>query len=299
MPFGLKSAGNTFVRAVQIILHPIREFSDSYVDDMSTFSDDFDGHVGHLRQFFTVVRLAGLTLNLEKCSFAKQKIKYLGHIIGCGMHRPDPELLKAVAEMKPPTTKKQLRQVLGLFSYYRAYVDRFSEHAKPLTDLTGGRKPTILRWGDTEQRAFETLRRLICEAPVCAVPVPGRPFNLYTDASAVMVGCQLTQYDDSGVEHPVAFVSHKLTATQCAWSVIEREAYAVVWALSRFRNIIFGAQISVFTDHNPLKYLNESMPKSAKLTSWSLALQEYDLELKYTRGTCNSVADCLSRVDMD
>ena len=175
---------------------------------MSTFSDDFDSHVGHLKQFFTVVRLAGLTLNLKKYSFAKQEIKYLGHIIGCGMHHPDPERLKAVAEMKPPTTKKQLRQVLGLFSYYRAYVDRFSEHAKPLTDLAGGRNPTILKWGDTEQRAFETLRRLICEAPVCAVPVPGRPFNLYTDASAVMVGCQLTQYDDSGVEHPVAFASH-------------------------------------------------------------------------------------------
>jgi len=243
MPFVLKLAGNTFVRSVQIILHPIREFSDSYVDDMSTFSDDFDSHVGHLKQFFTVVRLAGLTLNLKKCSFAKQEIKYLEHIIGCGMLRPDPERLKAVAEMKPPTTKKQLRQVLCLFSYYRAYVDRFSEHAKPLTDLTGGRKPTILRWGDTEQRAFETLRRLICEAPVCAVPVPGRPFNLYTDASAVMVGCQLTQYDDSG-EHPVAFASHKLTATQCAWSVIEQEAYAVVWALGRFRNNFWGTDIS-------------------------------------------------------
>ena len=97
---------------------------------------------------------------------------------------------------------------------------------------------------DTEQRAFETLRRLICEAPVCAVPVPDRPFNLYTDASAVMVGCQLTQYDDSEVEHPVAFASHKLTATQCAWSVIEREAYAVVWALGRFRNNFWGTDIS-------------------------------------------------------
>ena len=130
--------------------------------------------------------------------------------------------------------------MIGLFSYYRAYVDRFSEHAKPLTDLTGGRKPTILVWGDAEQQAFETLRRLVCEAPVCSVSVPGRPFSLYNDASAVMVGCQLAQCDDSAVEHPVAFASQKLTATQCAWSVIEREAYAIVWALNRFRNIILG-----------------------------------------------------------
>jgi len=118
--------------------------------------------------------------------------------------------------------------VFGLFSYYRAYADRFSEYAKPLTDLTGGRKPNILVWGDVEQQAFETLRRLVREAPVCSVPVPGRPFSLYTDASAVMVGCQLAQGDDSGVEHPAAFASQKLTATECVWSVIEREVYAIV-----------------------------------------------------------------------
>jgi len=72
MPFGLTSAGNTFVRVVQTILHPIRDFSDSYVDDLSTFSDDFSGHLDHLRQFLTVVRSSGLTLNLKKCSFAKR-----------------------------------------------------------------------------------------------------------------------------------------------------------------------------------------------------------------------------------
>jgi len=77
-------------------------------------------------------------------------------------------------------------------------VKNFAEIAKPLTDLTGGQKPTILQWGDAEQQAFDSLRRLVCEAPVCAVPVPGKPFTLYTDASAVMVGCQLTQCDDMG-----------------------------------------------------------------------------------------------------
>jgi len=131
---------------------------------------------------------------------------------------------------------------------------------------------------------------------VLAVLVPGKPFILRIDASAVQVACQLAQCDAEGNEHPVGFASQKLTSAQCSWSVIEREAYAIVWALNRFRNIIFSAQITVFTDHNPLKYLSESAPKSAKLTRWALALQEYDLVLKYTRGVCNSVADCLSRM---
>lgn len=204
--------------------------------------------------------------------------------------------MRAVAELKPLFTKKQLRQILGLFSYYRSYVPGFAAIAKPLTDLTGGRQPTILQWGATEQLAFETLRSKIAGAPVLLVPRPGQPFLLYTDASTIAVACQLAQYDDQGAEHPVAYASLKLTATQCAWSVIEREAFAIVWALRRFRNVIFGAHITIYTDHNPLSYLTESAPKSAKLTRWALALQDYEFTIKYVRGTNNIVADSLSRL---
>ena len=72
-----------------------------------------------------------------------------------------------------------------------------------------------------------------------------------------------------------------------------------MWALGRFRNIIFGAPVTVFCDHNPLKYLTESAPKSAKLTSCSLVLQEYDLIIEYLRDASNKVADCVSRLGCD
>jgi len=296
MPFGLKNASNTFVRAVECILRPIKQFSDSNVDDLSAFSDNFQAHLAHLREFLRTIRVNGLTLNLKKCSFAKQTVKYLGHVIGENFHQPDPERLDAVAKMTPPNTKKRLQQVLGLFSYYGSYVRDFATIAKPLTDLTAKRMPALLNWGESEQKAFETLQRLVCEAPVMAIPVPGRPFHLYTDASAIAVGCQVAQYDDNMREHPVVYASMKLSATQSAWSVIEREAFAIEWALNRFRNIVYSAHVTVFTDHNPLQYLSEGAPKSAKLTRWALALQEYNLTIKYTRGVCNSVADCLSRV---
>jgi len=99
------------------------------------------------------------------------------------------------------------------------------------------------------------------------------------------VGCCLSQLDEDGFEHPVAYASLKLSPTQCAWSVIEREAFAIVWALGRFRNVIFCSHMTVFMDHNPSSYLCNSAPKSAKLTRWALALQEYDQTLRYTRGS--------------
>jgi len=147
----------------------VRVFSDSYVDDLSAFSGDFATHLEHLKQFFGVIRSSGLKLNVRKCSFAKPEIKYLGHLIGCGKHRPDPDMTKAVYEMKPPTTKKQLKLVLGLFSYYRTYVPYFAAIAKPLTDLTAERQPFVLQWGAQEQSAFEVLRTKISETPVLLV----------------------------------------------------------------------------------------------------------------------------------
>ena len=90
------------------------------------------------------------------------------------------------------------------------------------------------------------------------------------------------QRDAAGVENPLAFISQKLTATQCQWVTIEREAYAIVWALERFRDLVLGHRITVYCDHNPLQYIKESATKSAKLLRWALALQEYSIEVKYT-----------------
>ena len=105
-----------------------------------------------------------------------------------------------------------------------AYIRNFVTIAKPLTDMTAARKPMTLNCGENEKFAFDDLRQKISQAPVLAVPQPGKPFRLYTDTSAVAVGCQLFQCDEHGDEHPVAYASSKLTVTQCNWAVIEREA---------------------------------------------------------------------------
>ncbi|GFS56357.1 retrovirus-related Pol polyprotein from transposon opus [Trichonephila clavipes] len=93
--------------------------------------------------------------------------------------------------------------------------------------------------------------------PTLYTPVLNRPFQLYTDASATIVGACLAQNDENGMEHPIAFYSRKLTTCQLNWSTIEREAYAVLSALKKFDCWIFGSQIQVVSDHNPLTFLTK------------------------------------------
>ena len=114
-PFGMRSSGCSFVRALADVLRPVRGFTDSYVDDMAVHSDVFQQHLSHLDSFLAVMKDSGLTLGLNKCSFAQNEVKFVGHIIGSGKRRVDPEKVESITALKEPETKKQLRQVLGFF----------------------------------------------------------------------------------------------------------------------------------------------------------------------------------------
>jgi len=122
---------------------------------------------------------------------------------------------------------------------------------------------------------------------------------LYVDASDYAVAGILTQPDAEFRDKPIAFYSAKLTPTQRNWATVEKEAYAALTALQKFRMWIFGAPVTVYSDHNPLTYLTDVAPKSAKLMRWALALQEYQVTFKYKAGVTNTAADALSRLGPD
>jgi hypothetical protein len=298
IPFGMRCSGSTFVRAIRRILEPIRNFAESYVDDMAVHSLTWSDHLQHLEKYLGIIKASGLTLNLDKCEFAKPVIRYVGHLVGSGLRSPDPIKVEAVMKLKVPETKKQVRQIMGLFSHFRDYVPSFSEISKPITDLTSKRVPSRVPWGEAQQRAFDLLKDALCKATENPLKIinPSNEYFLYVDSSDFAIGCMLSQLDSNNQERPVAFASCKLTPTQRNWAIIEKEAYAAIWALQRFRHWLFASKITLFSDHNPLSYLCESAPKSAKLMRWYLALQEYSVNFCYRSGKSNGAADCLSRM---
>ena len=296
MPFGMRSSLATFVRAVQMLLQPVRDFTASYVGDMSVYSGAWQIHLIHLERFLTEIRWSGITLNLAKCSFALPQVKFVGQIIGSGVCRLNPERLAAVQNMLPPSDKKQVRQIIGLFSYFKEYIPNFAQVAHPLTELTKKGVPDKIPWGDKEQAAFDRLKSLLCQAtdtPLSIIDIY-RPYKLYVDACDYAVAGVLAQQDDNGNDRPAAFASVKLSPSQRSWATIEKEAFAAIWALQKFRRWVFWSHVTIFSDHNPLTYLTQASPRSSKPMRW--ALLEYDLKFQYKEGKNNAVADCLSRM---
>ena len=213
MPFGLRNAGATFVRAVTGILRPLQEFSGSYVDDMAVGSDNWPRHLSHLKDFLATIHESGLTLNLSKCEFAQPEVHLLGHMVGSGTKRTDPQRLSAIADIPRPKTKRELRRLLGALGYYREYIPQFALIAKPLTDLTGKRFPSTIQWGDEQEKAILALQRKLCSPAVLSLPDVRRPYQLHTDASGFAVAAALGQRDDGKRERPIAFASHNVSET--------------------------------------------------------------------------------------
>jgi len=156
-----------------------------------------------------------------------------------------------VKSIKIPQSKKQLRQILGFFSYFRDYSPNFSALAKRLTDLTAKRVPNQISWGQTEQLAFDKLNAELCKATNESLVTVDfkKPFAIHVDASNYAVGGVLTQRSLHQSERPIAFISRKLNKTQQACLTIEKETFATIWELGQFRNWIFGKPV---TDHNGL-----------------------------------------------
>lgn len=293
MSFGLRNAPATFQRLMNRVTLGLKGCA-VYLDDVIIFSDTWKQHLQHLRALFDRLVEAGLTVNLSKCEFAQATVKYLGKEVGQGQVRPLQAKILAVEGFPPPSTKKELMRFLGLVGYYRSFCPNFSTVVSPLTDMLKGSMK--FEWTLNCQRAFDNVKLLLTTAPVLAAPKFGQPFKIQVDASHVGAGAVLLQSDQDGVDHPVCFFSRKFNVHQRNYSVIEKEALAMIWALQHFDVYVGGgAEVLVYSDHNPLTFLHSLQSPSQRLMRWVLFLQPYNLNIQHIRGVDNVMADALSR----
>ena len=294
MPFGMKNAPATFQRMVNKLVRDI-DGCEGYIDDVVIFSDNWSDHVRQIKCFFQIMREAKLTINLMKSEFGKATVKYLGHIVGQGQVRPLDAKIQTIVKYPIPTSRKELARFLGMAGYYRNFCLNFLDIAAPLTNLLS--KKVKFVWTDDCQVAFDKVKLLLQKSPVLKSPDYEKPFKLIIDSSDVGTGSVLAQEASDGLDHPVSYFSKKFLKYQKNYSVVEKETLGLVLALEHF-DVYLGStpfKIKVYTDYNPLTFLKTMKNKNPRLVRWSLALQEYNLEIQHIPGSENVVADALSR----
>jgi len=158
----------------------MREFAESFVDDVAIHSDQWRDHLSHLVKYLDRIKSSGLTLNLKKCKWAQKQVKFWGKIVGSCQQLADPEKLQVVEEMSPPKRKLELRRILGFFCYFREHIQNFAAVAKVLNlSLTSLLSVTTIRFhGVRVSRKHLTNWRFYCRRPLKSHYTPLTSRNL-------------------------------------------------------------------------------------------------------------------------
>jgi hypothetical protein len=277
MPFGLCNAPATFQTLLNKVL---REFLWKlvvvYLDDILIYSKTVEDHARHLQQVFAVLQQESLFVSVNKCVIGVQEVQFCGHLITINHTQPLQDKVEIIKSWPTPQKAQQVRQFLGLASYYRRYIHRFAKLAAPLSDLL------------KEEDAFlRTKKRR---------PTANKPYTIETDASEWAIGSVLYQTGEDDKLHPVAFGGRKLKAAELNYPVHEKEGLAIKEALRQWSMYIQnGFKTVVLTDHESLKYLQTMKTPSKRVARWFEEFSEFDIEIRYRRGSEAIVPDALSR----
>jgi hypothetical protein len=266
------------------------EFARAYLDDLLVLSKHtFDEHLKHIELVLHRLLEAGLKINSSKSYFCKDEVEYLGYWITRDGIRPVNKKVEAINNIATPKTIKELCRFIGMVNYYRDLWPRRSHTLAPLAALMSVAEQW--KWNPYHQSVFETMKRIMARETLLAYPDFSKPFTIHTDASKVQLGACISQDGK-----PIAFYSRKLNPAQTRYTTTERELLSIVETFKEFRNILFGQQIIVHTDHENLTYKNFN---SDRVMRWRLYIEEYAPDLRYIKGEHNVVADALSRLALD
>jgi len=293
MPFGLTNAPATFQRVMELAMRGLQWTSCLiYLDDIIIFGSTFTEHIERLRNVLQRVSLANLKLKPEKCQLLQPEVPFLGHIVSGTGVRPNPENIAKVAAWEVPKNVTEVRQFLGLCSYYRRFVQGFSIVAKPLTSLTS--KDSALVWTPECQQAFDHLKEALVGNTIMGYPQGEGDFILDTDACDVGIGAVLSQVQD-GTERVIAYASRSMNKAEKNYCVTDKELLALRYFVEYFRQYLLGRRFLVRTDHQALKWLFSLKEPKGRIARWLEILSAYDFAVEYRPGKKHGNADGMSR----
>ena len=275
-------------------------FAFGYLDDVLIHSPDVESHLQHMRILFQRLSKADLKLRDSKCNYFKTHVQYLNLVSEKGI-KPLPEKLESMKKMPAPTTPKEIKQFLGLVGYYRKFIPRFADIARPMTNLT--KQDVSFEWTLQCQASFEMLKGALITSPILKYPDPNKPYTLFTDASKYAWACVLTQeheHEKDGkvfkINHPITFASGLFKGSQLNWAALTKEAFAIYSSIKKLSYYLEDAEIILRSDHLPLKKFLQKNTRNTKVNNWVVEISPYKIQFEYIKGIKNTLADTMSRL---
>ena len=310
MPQGARTSSFTFNELMNIVLRLIptpqpepsllhgRTTKEStslafYMDDIfGAFKTHQEQYIFLRDHFFPRMVWSRLKLMLSKVKIGMTKIFALGeeHEIG-GRVRLKPDKIEKILTWPVPQDQTAVRAFLGTIQSTRRWVLGFTELTRPLTRLTG---KVEWRWSESEELAFQILRRVCATKAAMFGWDPALPVDLYSDASNFAAGCYISQIQD-GEARPLVYDSFTLLPAERNYDTYRRELVAIVKFTKKYSHMLNAERQSVVhTDHKPLVgFLNAEYHEDI-FARWANKLRLLNIRIQHIPGKKNMVADGLS-----
>ncbi|GKA62901.1 putative nucleotidyltransferase, ribonuclease H [Tanacetum coccineum] len=292
--FGLTNATAVFMDLMNRVCKPyLDKFLIVFIDDILIYSKSKEEHEVHLKLILELLKKEKLFGKFSKCEFWLQEVRFLGHVVNNEGIHVDPSKIEAVKNWKPPKTPTDIRSFLGLARYYRRFIGNFSRIAKPLTLLT--QKNKKFEWGDEQENAFQTLKDILCDAPILALPEGTYDFVVYCDASNQGFGCVLMQRNTM-----IAYASRQLKIHEKNYTTHDLELGAVIELFNNYDCEIRYHLGKANVEADALSRKEQMKPRRARAMSMmihsSLKARILKVQSKASKGA-NSSAEMLKGLD--
>jgi ribonuclease HI len=275
MPFGLKNAGATYQRLVNKMFHDqIGRNVEVYVDDMLVKSKNDEDHLSDLKETFQTLRRYNMKLNPAKCVFGVSSGKFLGFMVSQRGIEANPDKIKAILDMSPPKTIKEVQSLTGKAAALNRFVSRSTDKCLPFFRTL--RK--AFQWTEECQKAFEELKAYLSSPPLLSPSQTGEELYLYLAVSASAVSSALIR-EEERVQKPVYYTSRALRGAEERYSNMEKLAFALLIASRKLRPYFQSHPIVVLTDY-PLRKAMNKPDAAGRLVQWSIEMSEFHIDYR-------------------
>ncbi|GLT32924.1 hypothetical protein SLA2020_075540 [Shorea laevis] len=283
MPFGLKNAGATYQKMVTIVFRAqIGRNLEVYVDDIVVKSLKAEDHLTDLAETFDNLRRHSMKLNPAKCVFGVESGKFLGFMVSSRGIEVNPEKIKAIAEMKPPKSVKDVQRLAGRIGALHRFISKSADKCLPffkilrsVTQKDEAGKPKKFEWTSECEAAFEELKTYLSSPPLLTKANEGEILYLYLGILDAAISSVLVREVEKQ-QKPVYYASKVLQGAELRYSIAEKAALAVVTTTRKLRPYFQAYPIVVLTDQ-PLRQILQKPECSGRLIKWAVELGEFQI----------------------
>lgn len=302
---GLSISPSYFSAYINQVLSEIpnsQSFLLNYMDDIICFSKNQTEHMKHIKLVLEALEKHKLKISPKKSHFFRKLVPYLGHNIEIIKGKPyvtvQQSKIEAIKRLQVPRTLKQIRGFCGAVNYVAKFIPNLCEILRPIRKLT--RKNTKYKWDEECQKSFESVKEILCKAPVLALPTKEGLIRLYIDTSRDGTGCTIyqTDPDDPAREYLLGYYSCSLPGPAARYSSTELEAVGITQCLKGLK-FLRSRYFHVITDHSALVHLMKSkneLPTNRLKKSFE-KLSDFHFDMYYKKGAEMVVCDYLSRAE--